>query len=63
MNADLPCARGHLLLPLQRMLSNAPSVTLRQQIFVYRDLWTWLNQPETPPHQFDDAQLGFAWPC
>jgi Transposase DDE domain/Domain of unknown function (DUF4372) len=35
---------------------------LRQQIFVYRDLWKWLNQPDTPPHQVHDAQLGFAWP-
>ena len=35
---------------------------LRQQIFVYRDLWKWLNQPDTPPQQIDDAQLGFAWP-
>jgi hypothetical protein len=35
---------------------------LRQQIFVYRDLWTWLNQPDTPPQPVDDTQLGFAWP-
>lgn len=34
---------------------------LRQQIFVYRDLWKWLNQPDTPPQQVDDVQLGFAW--
>ena len=36
---------------------------LRQQIFVYRDLWKWLNQPDKPPQQVDDAQLGFAWPA
>lgn len=34
---------------------------LRQQIFVYRDLWKWLNQPDTPPQEIDAAQLGFAW--
>jgi hypothetical protein len=34
---------------------------LRQQIFVYRDLWKWLNQPHTPPQELDQAQLGFAW--
>jgi IS4 transposase len=34
---------------------------LRQQIFVYRDLWKWLNQPYTPPHDTEATQLGFAW--
>ncbi len=34
---------------------------LRQQIFVYRDLWKWLNQPDRPPDEADDAQLSFAW--
>lgn len=34
---------------------------LRQQIFVYRDLWKWLNQPDRPPYDVDDAQLSFAW--
>lgn len=34
---------------------------LRQQIFVYRDLWKWLNQPHTPPQELDPAQLGFLW--
>lgn len=34
---------------------------LRQQIFVYRDLWKWLNQPDKPPHEEDDPQLRFAW--
>ncbi len=34
---------------------------LMQQIFVYRDLWTWLNQTEQPPGEIDDPQLGFAW--
>ena len=34
---------------------------LRQQIFVYRDLWKWLNQPDRPPNEAEDAQLSFAW--
>ena len=34
---------------------------LRQQIFVYRDLWKWLNQPDRPPVDLDEAQLRFAW--
>lgn len=34
---------------------------LRQQIFVYRDLWKWLNQPHTPPQELEPAQLGFLW--
>lgn len=34
---------------------------LRQQIFVYRDLWKWLNQPDRPPQEADDDQLSFAW--
>jgi len=34
---------------------------LRQQIFVYRDLWKLLDQPGQPPVDLDDLQLGFAW--
>ena len=56
-----------LLLPLLHLrsgwrwsFSNLVAL-LRQQIFVYRDLWKWLNQPYTPPHDTEAAQLGFAW--
>ena len=32
---------------------------LRQQLFVYRDLWAWLNQPFRPPVALDeDPQLA-----
>jgi len=34
---------------------------LRQQIFVYRDLWKLLDQPGQPPVDLDDVQLGFDW--
>jgi hypothetical protein len=30
---------------------------LRQQLFVYRDLWIWMNQPFRPPIEMDPAQL------
>jgi hypothetical protein len=30
---------------------------LRQQLFVYRDLWNWMNQPFRPPVEVDSAQL------
>jgi hypothetical protein len=30
---------------------------LRQQLFVYRDLWIWMNQPFRPPVEMDPAQL------
>lgn len=30
---------------------------LRQQLFVYRDLWAWINQPYHPPLEIDVAQL------
>ena len=36
-------------------LSNLVAL-LRQQLFVYRDLWTWINQPFRPPAALDDAQ-------
>lgn len=30
---------------------------LRQQLFVYRDLWTWMNKPFRPPVELDPPQL------
>lgn len=30
---------------------------LRLQLFVYRDLWIWMNQPFRPPVELDSAQL------
>lgn len=33
---------------------------LRQQLFVYRDLWAWLNQPFQPPAALDDQQMTLA---
>jgi hypothetical protein len=35
---------------------------LRLQIFVYRDLWKLLDQPEKPPVDLDEVQLAFVWP-
>ena len=37
-------------------LSNLVAL-LRQQLFVYRDLWEWLNQPFRPPIALDDTQM------
>jgi Transposase DDE domain/Domain of unknown function (DUF4372) len=37
---------------------------LRQQLFVYRDLWHWLNNPLEPPlalTEADSPQLPFVW--
>jgi hypothetical protein len=37
---------------------------LRQQLFVYRDLWLWLQRPFEPPislTEADSPQLPFAW--
>ena len=37
---------------------------LRQQLFVYRDLWRWIDNPfEAPPQPVIDgpAQLGIVW--
>ena len=31
---------------------------LRQQLFVYRDLWKFLNEPYQPPIELDDPQLA-----
>lgn len=33
---------------------------LRQQLFVYRDMWAWLNQPLCPSVDFDSGQLSLA---
>jgi diacylglycerol kinase len=38
-------------------LSNLVAL-LRQQLFVYRDLWAWLNQPFQVPPALDDLQLA-----
>ena len=38
-------------------LSNLVAL-LRQQLFVYRDLWAWLNQPFQPPIALDDPQMS-----
>ena len=35
---------------------------LRQQLFVYRDLWNWLNQPFRPPIEIEDSQLALPLP-
>jgi hypothetical protein len=33
---------------------------LRHQLFVYRDLWSWLNQPFHPPVELESPQLSLA---
>lgn len=38
-------------------LSNLAAM-LRYQLFVYRDLWAWINQPFRPPVDLDDPQLA-----
>jgi hypothetical protein len=40
-------------------LSNLVAL-LRQQLFVYRDLWNWINQPFRPPVDLDDGQMALA---
>jgi hypothetical protein len=44
-------------------LSNLVAL-LRQQLFVYRDLWNWIDNPFQPPPQVASAleqlQLGLA---
>ena len=42
------------------VLSNLLAL-LRQQLFVYRDLWTWLDQPFQPPPPLELPQLPLAW--
>ena len=42
-------------------LSNLVAL-LRQQLFVYRDLMTWLNHPfESPPELYAAEQLALEW--
>ena len=41
-------------------LSNLAAL-LRYQLFVYRDLWTWINQPFRPPVELDDPQLPLSF--
>lgn len=38
-------------------LSNLAAL-LRYQLFVYRDLWAWINQPFRPPLELDTAQMA-----
>jgi hypothetical protein len=40
-------------------LSNLVAL-LRHQLFVYRDLWSWMNQPFRPPVDLDDGQIELA---
>jgi Transposase DDE domain/Domain of unknown function (DUF4372) len=40
-------------------LSNLAAL-LRMNLFVYRDLWAWLNEPFTPPPLNEEAQLQGA---
>jgi len=43
-------------------LSNLAAL-LRQQLFVYRDLWDWIHQPFQPPPTLaaSDEQVSFSW--
>jgi Transposase DDE domain/Domain of unknown function (DUF4372) len=43
-------------------LSNLAAL-LRQQLFVYRDLWDWIHQPFQPPPLLAgaDEQVSFSW--
>jgi IS4 transposase len=43
----------------QWSLSNLFAI-LRQQLFVYRDLWSWINEPARPPLEIDEPQLALA---
>ena len=44
-------------------LSNLVAL-LRQQLFVYREMWSWIDQPFQPPPLLDAAaqQMPFSWP-
>lgn len=42
-------------------LSNLAAL-LRQQLFVYRDLWAWLDEPFEPPPQAAEANAQLALP-
>jgi len=43
-------------------LSNLAAL-LRQQLFVYRDLWQWIDQPFQPPPMLAGAaeRIPFSW--
>jgi hypothetical protein len=43
-------------------LSNLAAL-LRQQLFVYRDLFAWIDEPFQPPPLLDSAveQLALSW--
>jgi hypothetical protein len=42
-------------------LSNMVAM-LRYNLFTYRDLWAWIDQPfEPPPLKIQDEQLSFSW--
>jgi Transposase DDE domain/Domain of unknown function (DUF4372) len=41
-------------------LSNLAAL-LRYQLFVYRDLWAWINQPFQPPVDLESPQLTLAF--
>jgi hypothetical protein len=41
-------------------LSNLAAM-LRYQLFVYRDLWAWINQPFRPPVDLDNPQMALAF--
>jgi IS4 transposase len=42
-------------------LSNLAAL-LRQQLFVYRNLWAWLDEPFEPPPQAVEASAQLALP-
>lgn len=50
----------HVRSTWRRSFSNMVAL-LRQQIFVYRDLWKLLAQPDQPPVELEEAQLSLAW--
>ena len=33
---------------------------LRHQLFLYRDLWAWINQPFRPPVELETTQMMLA---
>ena len=43
-------------------LSNLAAL-LRYQLFVYRDLWEWVNQPFRPPVELEEPQLALPLPA
>ena len=50
-----------LLSKIKWSLSNLVAL-LRQQLFVYRELTAWLNNPREGPPQLADGQLSFKFP-